>query len=134
MNTFRKIIGFSNIVFGIGLLILLHFVNVSDRFSSIMLMSLFVGWIFPFIGLVVSGLGILIHSNFKITLIFNIVNILVILFMGFLVIKVYDSKLLIVLIEYIVMLVINILNIVYLIINKDVSKIIVIIYYAPYTR
>ena len=92
MNTFRKIIGFSNIVFGIGLLILLHFVNVSDRFSSIMLMSLFVGWIFPFIGLVVSGLGILIHSNFKITLIFNIVNILVILFMGFLVIKVYDSK------------------------------------------
>ena len=84
-----------------------------------MLMSLFVGWIFPFIGLVVSGLGILIHSNFKITLIFNIVNILVILFMGFLVIKVYDSKLLIVLIEYIVMLVINILNIVYLIINKD---------------
>ncbi len=119
MNTFRKIIGFSNIVFGIGLLILLHFVNVSDRFSSIMLMSLFVGWIFPFIGLVVSGLGILIHSNFKITLIFNIVNILVILFMGFLVIKVYDSKLLIVLIEYIVMLVINILNIVYLIINKD---------------
>ncbi len=119
MNTFRKIIGFSNIVFGIGLLILLHFVNVSDRFSSIMLMSLFVGWIFPFIGLVVSGLGILIHSNFKITLIFNIVNILVILFMEFLVIKVYDSKLLIVLIEYIVMLVINILNIVYLIINKD---------------
>ena len=119
MNTFRKIIGFSNIVFGIGLLILLHFVNVSDRFSSIMLMSLFVGWIFPFIGLVVSGLGILIHSNFKITLIFNIVNILVILFMGFLVIKVYDSKLLIVLIEYIVMLVINILNIVYLMINKD---------------
>ena len=119
MNTFRKIMGFSNIVFGIGLLILLHFVNVSDRFSSIMLMSLFVGWIFPFIGLVVSGLGILIHSNFKITLIFNIVNILVILFMGFLVIKVYDSKLLIVLIEYIVMLVINILNIVYLIINKD---------------
>ena len=119
MNTFRKIIGFSNIVFGIGLLILLHFVNVSDRFSSIMLMSLFVGWIFPFIGLVVSGLGILIHSNFKITLIFNIVNVLVILFMGFLVIKVYDSKLLIVLIEYIVMLVINILNIVYLIINKD---------------
>ena len=119
MNTFRKIIGFSNIVFGIGLLILLHFVNVSDRFSSIMLMSLFVGWIFPFIGLVVSGLGILIHSNFKITLIFNIVNILVILFMGFLVIKVYDSKLLIVLIEYIFMLVINILNIVYLIINKD---------------
>ena len=119
MNTFRKIMGFSNIVFGIGLLILLHFVNVSDRFSSIMLMSLFVGWIFPFIGLVVSGLGILIHSNFKITLIFNIVNILVILFMGFLVIKVYDSKLLIVLIEYIVMLVINILNIVYLMINKD---------------
>ena len=119
MNTFRKIIGFSNIVFGIGLLILLHFVNVSDRFSSIMLMSLFVGWIFPFIGLVVSGLGILIHSNFKITLIFNIFNILVILFMGFLFIKVYDSKLLIVLIEYIVMLVINILNIVYLIINKD---------------
>ena len=119
MNTFRKIIGFSNIVFGIGLLILLHFVNVSDRFSSIMLMSLFVGWIFPFIGLVVSGLGILIHSNFKITLIFNIVNILVILFMGFLVIKVYDSKLLIVLIEYIVMLVINVLNIVYLMINKD---------------
>ena len=119
MIIFRKVLGISNIILGIGLLILLHFIDVSDKFSSIMLMSLFIGWIFPYIGLILSGIGILIHSNYWVTMLFNIVNILVIAFMLFLVNKVYDSKLLIVLIEYIIMLVISIGNIIYLIINKD---------------
>ena len=61
MIIFRKVLGISNIVLGIGLLILLHFVNISDKFSSIMLMSLFIGWIFPYIALVLSGIGILIQ-------------------------------------------------------------------------
>ena len=111
--------GIGSIVIGVGLLVLLHFVNVSDKFSSIMLMSLFIGWIFPYIALVLSGIGILIHSNYWITLVFNIVNILVLILMLFLVIKVYDNKLLVVLIEYIVMLVVSIVSIIYMIINKD---------------
>ena len=119
MILFRKITGIGSIILGIALLIVLHFVDVSDTFSSIMLMSLFVGWIFPYIALVLSGLGILIHSNYLITLIFNIINILVSLLMIFFVVKVYDSKLLIVLIEYVIMLVITIVNIIYLIINRE---------------
>ena len=119
MELFRKMTGIGSIVIGVGLLVLLHFVNVSDKFSSIMLMSLFIGWIFPYIALVLSGIGILIHSNYWITLVFNIVNILVLILMLFLVIKVYDNKLLVVLIEYIVMLVVSIVSIIYMIINKD---------------
>ena len=84
-----------------------------------MLMSMFIGWIFPFIALVVSGMGLLIHSNYLITLLFNIINLLVIIFMLFLVIKLYDSKLLIVLIEYIIMLITVIINIIYLVINRE---------------
>ena len=119
MILFRKITGIGSIILGIALLIVLHFVDVSDAFSSIMLMSLFIGWVFPYIALVLSGIGILIHSNYLITLLFNIVNILVLLLMMFLVIKVYDNKLLVVLIEYIIMLIVTIINIVYLVMNKD---------------
>ena len=108
-----------NIVFGIGLLIILHFFDIPDIFSSIMLMSLFIGWIFPYIALVLCGIGILIHSNYLITMIFNIVNVLVIFFMLFLVIKLYETRLLIVLIEYIIMLVMSIISIIYLILDKD---------------
>ena len=119
MKLFRKIIGILNIVLGIVLLIVLHFVDVSDKFSSIMLMSLFIGWIFPYIALIIVGIGILIHSDFIITIIFNIINILVLIFMLFLVIKVYDSKLLLVLTEYIIMLVVSVINMIYLIINRE---------------
>ena len=107
MKTFQKVIGILNIVLGIGLLIILHFFDIPDIFSSIMLMSLFIGWIFPYIALVLCGIGILIHSNYLITMIFNIVNVLVIFFMLFLVIKLYETRLLIVLIEYIIMLVMS---------------------------
>ncbi len=119
MEIYRKIVGIGSIVLGIVLLVLLHFVEVPDKFSSIMLMSLFIGWIFPFIALILSGIGILIHSNYLVTLIFNIINILVLLFMIFLVGKIYSSKFLIILIEYIIMLGITIADIVYLIINRD---------------
>jgi len=119
MKTFQKVIGILNIVFGIGLLIILHFFDIPDIFSSIMLMSLFIGWIFPYIALVLCGIGILIHSNYLITMIFNIVNVLVIFFMLFLVIKLYENRLLIVLIEYIIMLVMSIISIIYLILDKD---------------
>lgn len=119
MEIYRKIVGIGSIVLGIVLLVLLYFVEVPDKFSSIMLMSLFIGWIFPFIALILSGIGILIHSNYLVTLIFNIINILVLLFMIFLVGKIYSSKFLIILIEYIIMLGITIADIVYLIINRD---------------
>ncbi len=119
MEWFRRIIGILNIVLGSCLLILLHFIDVPDVFSSIMVMSLFVGWIFPYIALIISGIGILIKSNYLITLLFSIINILVIIFMIFLVGRVYSSKFLIVIIEYIIMLVLTIVNIVYLIMNKD---------------
>ena len=119
MEIYRKIVGIGSIVLGIVLLVLLHFVEVPDKFSSIMLMSLFIGWIFPFIALILSGIGILIHSNYLVTLLFNIINILVLLFMIFLVGKIYSSKFLIILIEYIIMLGITIADIVYLIINRD---------------
>ena len=119
MEWFRRIIGILNIVLGSCLLILLHFIDVPDVFSSIMVMSLFVGWIFPYIALIIIGIGILIKSNYLITLLFSIINILVIIFMIFLVGRVYSSKFLIVIIEYIIMLVLTIVNIVYLIMNKD---------------
>lgn len=116
----RKILGISNIVLSIIGFIILKFINVSEVFSTIMMMSLFIGWIMPYIGLILSGIGILIHTKFKLSLIFNIFNILLSLFMIFLIISVYDKNLLIVLIEYIVMIVINILDIIYIIVNKDI--------------
>ena len=119
MIIFRKISGISSIVLGVVLLLILQFSDVSDKFTTIMLMSLFIGWIFPYIALVISGIGILIHSNYWITLFFIIINVLVLMFMLFFVIKIYEKKLLVVLIEYIIMLIVSIVDIVYLIVNKD---------------
>ena len=118
----RKIIGIISIILSIILFIVLQFLDVSVVFSTIMVISLFIGWILPYIGLILEGICILLHSNYYVTLVFSIFNLLLTLIMIFLIIKVYDSKLLGVLMEYIIIEVMNVINIVYLIINRDIIK------------
>ncbi len=115
----RKILGISNIVVSIVGFIIIHFIDVSSVFSTIMMMSLFIGWIMPYIGLILSGIGILIHTRYKINIIFNIFNILLCSLMIFLVVSLYNKSFLVFIIEYGIMIVINILNIIYTIVNKD---------------
>ena len=70
----RKILGILNIVLSIIGFIIIHFIDVSSVFSTIMMLSLFVGWIMPYIGLILAGIGILIHTRFMINIIFNVFN------------------------------------------------------------
>ena len=116
----RKILGISDIVLSIVGFVILHFIDVSPIFSTIMMLSLFVGWIMPYIGLILSGIGILIHTRYKINIVFNVFNILLCLLMIFLVVKIYNKTFLVFIIEYGIMIVMSILNIIYTIVNKDI--------------
>lgn len=113
----NKIWGFINILISITLFTILVFNDMSGQFVNIITFSLFIGWLFPYVTLFVNGLCSLSKINNKIIIYFNIIsfilNILLIIFVSIL----YDDKLLIVLIEYILIAIINLINIIITIIN-----------------
>lgn len=115
----RKILGILDILVAIISFIVLEFSNTDKIFSTIMLLTLFVGWILPYIALLLSGIGILIHTKYLINLIFNILNILLTMIILFLCISVYNKNLLLVIIEYSIIIVFSIINIIYIIKNKE---------------
>ena len=115
----RKILGIIDILVAIISFIILQFSNTDKIFSTIMMLTLFVGWIFPYIALLISGIGILIHTKYLINLIFNIINILLTLIIIFLCVSVYNKNLLLVIIEYSIIILLAIINIIYIIKNKE---------------
>ena len=79
-------------------------------------MSLFVGWAIPFLSLIISGITIAISKHIKLTLVFDILTICLAAFLLSLIMSIYDKNFLILVIEYIFIIVLNIINIIYLII------------------
>ena len=119
----KKILILSNIIIPIILFVILLFNTMSSNFIYIITLSLFIGWIIPFIATIISGLSILNNNNQKLTLVFNIFALLLNLLLILLIISILDNKLILILIEYIVLSIITIINIIYYIIyfinNKD---------------
>lgn len=122
----RKIIAILDIFISIILFVILLFSDISDSFVYIITFSLFIGWLMPYLSIFISGISLLNNSNQRLTLLFNIFSLLLSGYLLFLTMSLYEKKLLIILIEYIVLLVINLLNIIYLIIyvikNPDLEK------------
>ncbi len=112
----KKIIPIINCLSAIILFLVLLFTEASENFVYIVIMSLFVGWAFPYFVLIVSGIAIAVSKHIKLNLIFNILAFLLTSFLIYLVVKIYDKKFLILLIEYIYILVLLLINIIYLII------------------
>lgn len=108
----KKIWSTINILLSITLFIILVSNDMSGQFVNIITFSLFIGWLFPYVTLIVNGLCMLSNINNKIIISFNsisfILNILLIIFVSFL----YDDKLIIVLVEYILIAIINLINII----------------------
>lgn len=122
----RKIIAILDIFISIILFVILLFSDISDSFVYIITFSLFIGWLMPYLSIFISGISLLNNSNQRLTLLFNIFSLLLSGYLLFLTMSLYEKKLLIILIEYIVLLVINLLNIIYLTIyvikNPDLEK------------
>lgn len=112
----KKLISIIEPLLSIIMFLVLLFTKTSDNFVYIMIMSLIIGWIIPYIVLIVSGLSIIQNKFTKLNLVSNILSFLLCLFLLFLIIKIYEKKFLILLIEYIIIAIINIINIIYLII------------------
>ena len=100
----------------IVLFVILLFLNISENFINIMTLTLFVGWALPYLTLILTGLSILNKSHRKLALIINIINSLLTLVLIILVICIIDKLLIGILIEYIIIMIITLINI------KSLSK------------
>lgn len=104
---YEKTLSVLNIISPIILFIVLLFADISENFINIMTLTLVIGWILPFISLLLTGICIINKSHKKLCLTINIINILLILILLFLIISILDKKLIIVLIEYSIILIIS---------------------------
>ena len=81
------------------LFIILLFLNISENFINIMTLTLFIGWALPYLTLILTGLSILNKSHKKLALIILVLCII-------------DKLLIGILIEYIIIMIITIINII----------------------
>ena len=117
MNKLLKIL---NILIPLVFLIILPFTNIGANFVYIMSLTMIIGWIFPYISLLLTGVSLLSNNHKKKALTLNIINILLTLIIIFLIIKIYENTFIIILIEYIIITIISIINSIYL--YKDLTK------------
>lgn len=104
-----------NIVLPIILFIILLFCKLSEKTVYIFVMTLLIGWVIPYFVLLVTGFAQVKNTHHKLGLTINIISIPMCMLIMFLIISVYDKKLLIFIIEYSIIILMNILNIIYFI-------------------
>ncbi len=119
----KRILSIINIVVPILLFGLLFFFNPGTNFIYIMMMSLFVGWLIPYFNLLITGLSINRDKHNKLTLIFNMFNVLLNILLLFLIVLIMEKSFIIFIVEYSVMIVISIINIIYLKKRVDIDTI-----------
>ena len=112
----KKILPIIDALSGVIAFLVLLFTKTSPNFVYIIIMSLFVGWAIPFLSLIINGITIAISKHIKLTLVFDILTICLAAFLLSLIMSIYDKNFLILVIEYIYIIVLNIINIIYLII------------------
>ena len=110
----KKIISITNIVLPIILFVILLLNPMSESFVNIITFSLLIGWLFPFIFPIIVGISILSSSHLKLSVILNLLTIILSSLLLFLIINIYDSNMKLILIFYIILNILNIINIIYL--------------------
>lgn len=112
----KNLLPLLNIVSSLIMFIILLFSELNENVMYIMIMTLIIGWAIPYCVLLITGLSMLYSKKHYLTLIFNIVNILLCIFLLFFIIKLYDKTLLVLLIEYIITIIFSTINTIYYII------------------
>ena len=110
----KKIISINDIVLTIILFVILLLNPMSESFVNIITFSLLIGWLFPFIFPIIVGISILSSSHLKLSVILNLLTIILSSLLLFLIINIYDSNMKLILIFYIILSILNIINIIYL--------------------
>ena len=102
-----------NIFLPILMFILLLILKLSENTIYIFVMTLIIGWALPYFVLLITGFAQVKNLFHKLGLTLNILSIPLCILMLYLVISIYETKLLIFIIEYSIILIMNILNIIY---------------------
>lgn len=102
-----------NVIISLVSLIFLLLNNVSGTFTYVIFFSLFIGWLIPYISLFISAIFIIHELKPHLTIIHNFLNIILSIFLIFFLVKLSAKDLLIPLIEYILIIIVCFLNIIY---------------------
>lgn len=106
-------LAFLNIAVALISLIVLLINKVSQAFSYVIVFSFFVGWLIPYLSLFISALFIIHELKPRLTILHNLLNIILSLFLIIILVKLSPKKLLVPLIEYILIIITCCLNIIY---------------------
>lgn len=105
--------GINILISVLGILSLLIF-RMSENVIYIMMMTVMIGWIIPYFVPLITGIALINKSHYKRALVLNIVSILMIIFLIVMIKILYDKKMLFMLVTYIIFVIINIVNSVYI--------------------
>lgn len=112
----HNILAYLNIFTPILLLIILLITKLSENSIYIMMMTVIVGWLIPYFTPLITGLALINKTHFKRAIILNISSIFLSIYCLIMICVLYDKNFLIMLIEYILIIIINIINTIYIII------------------
>lgn len=113
-------LAFLNIFISILFLILLLCSKLSDNITYLMMMTILVGWALPYFVLLITGIAMFKKLHPKLGLLFNLCSIFLNIGLLIFCFKLYDKYFLVLIIEYGIMLIINIINVIYYIDRKSV--------------
>ena len=105
--------GINILISVLGILSLLIF-RMSENVIYIMMMTVMIGWIIPYFVPLITGIALINKSHYKRALVLNIVSILMIIFLIVMIKILYDKKMLFMLVTYIIFVIINIVNTIYI--------------------
>jgi amino acid transporter len=112
----NKILPLINIIVSIILGIILLLADLSENTMYIMIMTLIIGWAIPYIVLLVTGISMVYNYKPKLSLTLNIINVILCIVLLLYITSIYDKKMIVFLITYIIIGIISIVNSIYYII------------------
>lgn len=111
----KYILPIINILVTILCFVVLLFSSLSENVVYLMMMTLLIGWLMPYLVLLITGLEIFAGlKHAKTSLVFNILNILISIMDIYFTIRLFDKKMIVLIVEYIIMIIVSIINVIYL--------------------
>lgn len=108
----EKLLMITNIILPLILFAILLFTELSEKFMSIISVTIIIGWALPYFVLIITGLSLYNKSHKKLGLTLNILNVILTIFLIILISNIIEKTLILILVEYIIMLIMSILNII----------------------
>lgn len=107
-----KLLSKINIILPIILFIVLCFSNVNAYFVTIMTLTLVIGWLIPYLSLLLTGIAMTYNVQENKAFIINIASLLLSLLIVFFSVSIFAKDFIIIIVEYLIISLMNIVNII----------------------